>query len=124
MQTALEQTVAYVWKHMPCEHLRVEILHIKDSEGKLAADAAVKACYSALGFRWKTLTNDPATGIRAQIMQLANPSDRTKIDEPFSVKIAMTISLQDAKVKKQAAQESNLDAPISSLSLGLHPIKL
>ena len=66
MPLALEKTVEYIWKHMPCEHVRVELLHIKDEEtGKTAADVDVKTCFTSKGFRWKTLTNDPTTGRRA-----------------------------------------------------------
>jgi hypothetical protein len=53
----------------------VEVMHIKDEEtGKMAADPGVKTAYTSQAFKWKTLSNDPATGKRAQVMQLANPA--------------------------------------------------
>lgn len=59
---------------MPCDHVRSEILHIKDEDtGKMAADLTVKTAYSSNGFKWKTLSNDPVSGIRAQVMQAVNP---------------------------------------------------
>lgn len=69
LEEALGLVVAYIWEKAPCDHVRVEINHIKDAEsGKMAAEPAFKAAYAKFGFRWKTLTNDPETGRRAQIM--------------------------------------------------------
>lgn len=80
MPQALDKILEYIWAKMPCEHVRVELLHIKDEEtGKTAADPDIKNCYSGKGFRWKTLTNDPVTGRRAQIMQLVNPGENKTI---------------------------------------------
>jgi len=64
-KTALETLLEYIWTEMPCDHCRVEILHLKDSEGNTKVDPDVKAAYAGCKFRWKTLTNDPKTGKRA-----------------------------------------------------------
>jgi hypothetical protein len=54
---------------MYCQHIRLELYHQTDAAGKIQADPDVKNAYAKAGFKWKTLTNDPATGKRAQIMQ-------------------------------------------------------
>jgi len=41
----------------------------------LQADVDVKNALSKCGFKWKTLSNDPVTGKRAQIMQLNKPAN-------------------------------------------------
>ena len=83
MAQALELVVDFIWKNLPCENIRVEIYHIKDEgTGQIKADPHIKAVYAAKRFRWKTLTNDPTTGKRAQIMQLNN-TDKITRNEPF-----------------------------------------
>ena len=83
----------YIWQEIPCDNIRVELYHFKDDEtGKINVDNDVKLAYAGKGFRWKTLTNDPATGKRAQIMELKNPNgNQTNIEEPYCVKLALTI---------------------------------
>jgi len=66
MSDSLEKLCQYIWKEIACDHVRVEIIHIKDeATGKLAADPGVKTAYAQKGFKWKTLSNDPTTGKRA-----------------------------------------------------------
>lgn len=66
MNDALSQVLKYIWKELPCEHVRAELIHIRDDEtGRMAADPVVKAAYTTNGFKWKTLSNDPTTGKRA-----------------------------------------------------------
>lgn len=31
MEIALDAVVDYIWRHMPCDNIRVEIYHIKDT---------------------------------------------------------------------------------------------
>jgi hypothetical protein len=40
----------------------------------MQADPDVKNAFTKVGFKWKTLSNDPVTGKRAQVMQLNRPS--------------------------------------------------
>ena len=90
---ALDLVCDYIWQEIPCDNIRVELYHFKDDEtGKINVDNDVKLAYAGKGFRWKTLTNDPATGKRAQIMELKNPNgNQTNIEEPYCVKLALTI---------------------------------
>jgi len=64
-EKGLEATVAYIWKEILCNDIRVELYHFKDAEGNLKADLTLKAAYAKMTFRWKTLANDPVTGKRA-----------------------------------------------------------
>lgn len=65
----------FVWKNVYCTNVRVEIYHLKDEQtGKMQADVNVKNAFTKAGFKWKTLSNDPATGKRAQIMQANRPA--------------------------------------------------
>lgn len=70
MQRAVEQVVEFMWKTVYCQHIRVELYHLKEEDGKMQADPDVKNAFAKCGFKWKTLTNDPHTGKRAQVMQL------------------------------------------------------
>lgn len=101
-------------------------MHIKDEEtGKMAADPGVKTAYTSQAFKWKTLSNDPATGKRAQVMQLANPAGNQTKDEPFTIKLALTVDVSDEPVLAQPlSSNQQMVAPISMLSIGSHEIKL
>jgi hypothetical protein len=64
-KTGLQALIEYIWKEILCDDIRVEIYHFKDESGTQKVDPNVKAAYTELGFRWKTLTNNPTTGKRA-----------------------------------------------------------
>jgi len=66
LQEVLDVVCDFVWQEIPCDNIRVELFHFKDEEtGKMNVDNDIKQAYTSKGFRWKTLTNDPATGKRA-----------------------------------------------------------
>ena len=65
LQKAVEQVVDHIWRTVYCTHIRVELYHITDETGKMQADPDVKNAFSKIGFKWKTLSNDPSTGKRA-----------------------------------------------------------
>lgn len=52
----------------------------EDASGKIQADIDVKDALSKNGFKWKTLSNDPVTGKRAQIMQINRPATAPAFD--------------------------------------------
>lgn len=69
LQQAIEQVVDFIWRTVYCTHIRLELFHLKDdATGKIQADPDVKSAFTKIGFKWKTLSNDPHTGKRAQIM--------------------------------------------------------
>ena len=76
LEKALSAVVEFVFGNIPCDHVRVEINHFKDNNGNLKVDNSVKSVFTSLGFRWKTLNNDPLTGKRSQVMQLDNPKGK------------------------------------------------
>lgn len=64
----------------------------------------MKAAFTKAGFKWKTLTNDPVTGKRAQIMQLNRPANAPLYEgiqhrfvdaakEPVTIKAGMVMEL-------------------------------
>lgn len=69
MKLALNAVVEYIWREVPCDHIRVEIYHVLDLiTGQTKVNPLLKEVYTEKRFRWKTLTNDPVTGKRAQVM--------------------------------------------------------
>lgn len=64
----------------------------------------MKAAFTKAGFKWKTLTNDPITGKRAQIMQLNRTTTAPQYEgikhrfveaarEPVTIKAGMVMEL-------------------------------
>jgi len=101
LEKAVDAIAKYCWEEMMCNDIRMEIHHIKDAEtGKLAADPDFKAPVAKCGFRWKTLSNDPVTGKRAQIMQATRQGDKIERPEPFSVKLALVLTLSPSEIAK------------------------
>lgn len=139
---ALELIVDFIWRRINCDHVRVELNHIKDKDGKLAADPFIKKVFSESGFRWKTLQNDPKTGKRAQIMQLNKPTTGEKFEalpkfenprklklgaEPITIKSAILIGLGSSLIRSPTKtlrqstrslenKEHAIEAPVSILS--------
>jgi hypothetical protein len=108
LQKAAELVINFIWKTVYCQHIRLELFHKQDSAGKFQADPDVKNAFSKLGFKWKTLSNDPHTGKRAQIMQLSRPITAPGFDkkyrkmepgvEPLTIKAAFIIGLHSGPV--------------------------
>ena len=99
----------FIWNNLDCSNVRVEIYHLKDeTTGKVQADPDVKTAFTKSGFKWKTLSNDPATGKRAQVMQANRPAT-IKYDghlrnivpgtEPLTIGAAAFIELTKKKVE-------------------------
>lgn len=58
--------VEFIFKTVYCTNIRLELFHIKDeASGKIQADPDIKNAFSKVGFKWKTLSNDPNTGKRS-----------------------------------------------------------
>ena len=110
LQKAVEQVVDHIWRTVYCTHIRVELYHISDDSGKMQADPDVKNAFSKVGFKWKTLSNDPATGKRAQVMQLNRfpntPAYEPKArqieaaNEPVTIKAGLVLSLSQKPHKQ------------------------
>ncbi len=106
MQKAAEIVIDFMWRTVYCQHIRLELFHQQDAAGKFQADPDVKNAFTKLGFKWKTLSNDPSTGKRAQIMQLNRPANAPEFDrgfrkiepgvEPLTIKAALTMGLSTA----------------------------
>jgi hypothetical protein len=94
----------------------VELYHLKEEDGKMQADPDVKNAFTKCGFKWKTLTNDPNTGKRAQVMQLnrfpTTPAFDPKLrhmepaQEPVTIKAGLIMSLVNKPLPKHAVDNS------------------
>ena len=63
MKEAVEVVIEFIWKHVQCSNVRVEIYNLKDeATGQSKVCPEVKAAFTKNGFKWKTLSNDPHTG--------------------------------------------------------------
>lgn len=102
---------------MYCTHVRAEIYHLKDeATGKLQADLHVKNAFTKSGFKWKTLSNDPASGKRAQIMQANRPASAIQFEEthrniesgkePITIKAGVLMSINPIENKEQKLQQN------------------
>lgn len=66
MVPAIKLVIDFIWKHVFCSNIRVEIIHLKDpATNQFKVDLEVKNAFQTNGFKWKTLSNDPVTGKRA-----------------------------------------------------------
>jgi hypothetical protein len=118
----------FIWNNLYCSNVRVEIYHLKDeASSKIQADPDVKNAFTKCGFKWKTLSNDPATGKRAQVMQ-ANRPPNSKFDEslrnitpgmePLTIKAAVYLDLTKQKVDPSEEVNSADAASMISCTLG------
>ena len=65
----------FIWRRIDCDHIRFEQFQIPHPEtGKLMADVYLKDALKEVKFRWMSLINDPVSGRRSQLMQLAKSS--------------------------------------------------
>ena len=62
----------FIWKYSHCDAIRLNLYHIKNSDGQLKADPEIKALLKIKKFKWKTVINDQATGVRSEILEVAN----------------------------------------------------
>ncbi len=61
----IEAVLEHIWQNHFCTHIRIELLHQKQENGGFKVDPDVKKLFAGNGFKWKTLSNDPVTGLRA-----------------------------------------------------------
>lgn len=128
LKKATEQVVAFIWKNLFCSNIRIEIYHLKDeTTGQFKVEVDVKNAFAACGFKWKTLSNDPITGKRAQIMQVNKPTTvgafenvrRLDIDsEPISVKSGLILAFGKNNETQEHTKVSNIES-VSCLLNGL-----
>ena len=108
---ALKLVVDFVWKRIHCDHIRVELFHLKNEEtGKMAADPVIKKALAELKFKWKNLTNDPKTGRRAQNMELKKPTGDAAANLPaFENKRNLTLGKEPVTIKSGVLFEVGTD---------------
>ena len=71
-----------MWRRIYCDHIRLELFHIKNEEtGRMAADDAIKKSLAELKYKWKNMIND-GSGKRSQIMELRKPTGDAAADLP------------------------------------------
>eukprot|EP00826_Nyctotherus_ovalis_P060829 TRINITY_DN8586_c0_g1_i1.p1 TRINITY_DN8586_c0_g1~~TRINITY_DN8586_c0_g1_i1.p1 ORF type:complete len:415 (-),score=54.22 TRINITY_DN8586_c0_g1_i1:884-2128(-) len=103
----LEKLVDYVWRHVNCDEVRVELLHFVQGD-KLGPYEVLKSEFQGLKFRWKTLMND-SEGNRTLVLGASRPEgkvfDKRKgLDcksEPITFKHGVILSLTDKPIEQE-----------------------
>ncbi len=98
----IQLCLTYIWENIYCQNIRIELLHLLQENGRFQAEPEIKKLFASQGFKWKTLSNDPVTGLRAQVMQLnrfattpafQNPQGVMENQEPLTVKTGVILGL-------------------------------
>lgn len=79
-QDALNLVLHFIWTNLDCDTVRIDLYHYEqmmNGSMKQQANAELKTvlAMNKKGFKWKTLQNDPRSGVRFQIMEMKRPSD-------------------------------------------------
>lgn len=105
----LSLVVDYIWNKSNADTIRVDLYHFKEEgndDSNIKASNEIKDALSMnrLGFKWKTLINDPS-GLRFQIMQMNRPKNlgmnekeanarKLKLkQEPLTIKAGLLLNL-------------------------------
>lgn len=64
-----DQTLDFVFKYAHCHAIRINLFHLKNADGSIKADPEIKAIMKLKKFKWKTLVNDTATGLRSEVLE-------------------------------------------------------
>lgn len=65
LENALEKVIEFIWLRIPCDHIRVDVFHFENAEGKVSVNPEVKKAYAAHKFKWKSLLNFKGINRRA-----------------------------------------------------------
>lgn len=121
---ALKQLLEFIWQKLNADTIRIDLYHFAlEAEGQLKANAEIKEALvmKKLGFKWKTLINDPETGGRYQVMQMNRPKDlpkKAQRQEPITIKSALLLRMfKDAgKIAKTDIGTQPIEVPYNYLS--------
>ena len=69
MEVLFDQTLDFVFKYAHCHAIRINLFHLKNADGSIKADPEIKAIMKLKKFKWKTLVNDTATGLRSEVLE-------------------------------------------------------
>lgn len=118
MKTFVERVLDRIWKTMHCSSVRVSLYHYVH-DGKLQVDAQLKNTFKALGFKWKTVTNDNKNGSRVEILECVNTKFKAQISpltctlyrkglarddvhkEPLTFRVQAFLAVTDSKPNHQ-----------------------
>jgi hypothetical protein len=130
-----EKALEHIWKNMHCSSIRLSLYHY-EKDGKLQVDASLKNTFKALGFKWKTVTNDNRTGSRIELLECPNTTFKSQINpatstlyrkgmnrediqkEPLSFRLQAFLATTETKPQKEEAKfdHSNADSVIGLLN--------
>jgi hypothetical protein len=66
-----DQAIDFIWKYSHCDAIRLNLYHIKNKvDGSLKADPEIKNILKVRKFKWKTVINDNASGMRSEILEV------------------------------------------------------
>lgn len=74
-----DQALKYIWQHTHCSAIRLNLYHFKLPDGTIKADPEIKQLLKSRRFRWKTVKNDQATGLRSEVLEVANTDDQDQM---------------------------------------------
>ena len=75
-----DQALDFIWKYSHCDAIRMNLYHIKNPEsGQMKADPEIKAILKVKKFKWKTVINDQNTGMRSEILEVANTEHQKQL---------------------------------------------
>lgn len=120
----LSELLAFIWKNVNCDEIRVGLAHIQQQEDKTIPYDPLKNAYQDLKFRWKTLSNDDQ-GNRILILGMNRPENAPYMNlrspittqEPISYKHAVLLALGTKKVPSNNNEDIlNNYIPISQCS--------
>lgn len=76
-ENLVKESANFIWDNTFADCIRADLYHFKQDD-KIQADTFVKEAFimKKMGFKWKTMINDPNTDIRYQVMQMNRPNDK------------------------------------------------
>ena len=70
-----DQAIKYIFQHTHCSAIKLNLYHLNHPDGTFKADPDIKQLLKLRKFRWKTVKNDMATGLRSEVLEVQNLDD-------------------------------------------------
>ena len=113
LEEVLDTCLEYIWRTYPCDEIRIAI-NYREIEGKMEADAQIKAIIASKKFRWKNLTNT-ADGRRVIIMAVLRPAEAPERPVQNSAFFSENVQVRYG-VAAQVGEKSSISGPAGLFS--------
>lgn len=113
LEEVLDACLEYIWGTYPCDEIRIAI-NYREIEGKMEADAQIKAIIASKKFRWKNLTNT-ADGRRVIIMAVLRPAEAPERPVQNSAFFSENLQVRYG-VAAQVGEKSSIRGPAGLFS--------